>query len=277
MLHIRSLYAILEVTTMNIAYWNTKNNNNIDSIIDILTCKNIDILFLSETKKEFIEINNDNLLKNGFEYFENPGCERVAIIKKTSFEIELKQQNYYYTVVRDTKDDINVISIHSPSQMFQNMKALKEFIRDFRNTIDNEIGSSLEKKIIVIGDFNINPHEEAMIDFDGFLATNTTRGRQTITHLTKQRTTYYNPTWQLYSRTNFPGTKAFKRPSASVYDVLEHHLLDQAVISQNLLSSLQSDSIEVIEDTVNFTFFDKVKNTTLGSDHLPLLYTFKLK
>ncbi len=262
---------------MIIGYWNTKNNDNLDRIIDILVSRDVDVIFLSEIDKDVLEKNEDSLTKVGYEYFANPGCERVLIIKKTSFEIELKQQNYYYTVVRDTKNDINIISIHSPSQMFQNMKGLKEFIRDFRYTIDNEIGSSLEKMIIVIGDFNINPHEEAMIDFDGFLATNTTKGRQTITHLKKQRTTYYNPTWQLYSRTSFPGTKAFPRPSASVYDVLDHHFLDQVVISQYLLSSIHNDSIEVIEESDNFIFFDKVKNSTLGSDHLPLLYTFKLK
>jgi exonuclease III len=262
---------------MTIVYWNTKNNNTLDRIVDILLCKDVDVIFLSEIDKEVIETNIDSLTKYGYEYFENPGCKRVIIIKKISFEIELKQQNYYYTVVKEVKNDINIISIHSPSQMYQNMKALKEFIRDFRNTIDSEIGSSLDKKIIVIGDFNINPHEEAMIDFDGFLATNTTRGRQTITHLKKQRTTYYNPTWQLYSRTNFPGTKAFQRPSASVYDVLEHHFLDQVVISQNLLSSIFEDSIEVVENTDDFVFFDEAKNSTLGSDHLPLLYKFKIK
>jgi exonuclease III len=262
---------------MNIAYWNTNKNSNLNCIIDILLCRNIDVIFLSEIDVEVIETNNDFLSKNGYEYFHNPGCERVKIVKKISLEIELKQQNYYYTVVRETENDINIISIHSPSQMYQNMKALKEFIRDFRCTIDNEIGGSLDRKIIVIGDFNINPHEEAMIDFDGFLATNSTRGRKTITHLKKQKTTYYNPTWQLYSRTNFPGTKAFRRPSASVYDVLEFHFLDQVVISQNLLSALQSDYIEVIEDTDNFILFDKVKNLILGSDHLPLLYSFNLK
>jgi exonuclease III len=262
---------------MTIIYWNTKEVANLDRIADILNDRQPDFIFLSEIKRDVIE-NNSALLKNlGYEYFENPGCKRVAIIKKSSLQVELKMQNYYYTAVKESSFGIHIISLHLPSQMFQHMKALKEFIRDFRNTIDIEIGSSLEKKIIVIGDFNINPHEDPMIDFDGFLATNSVKSRHTIKHLKKIRTTYYNPTWQLYSRKHFPGTKAFNRPSGSSYDILEHHFLDQVVISQYLLSNISNDSIEVIEKTKNFIFFDDANNSIVGSDHLPLLYQFKIK
>ena len=263
-------------STMKCIYWNTNDIKAFDRIEDLLNHKSPDLLFLSEIKSSFIEVNHSTLLKLGYEYYENPGCDRVSIIKKVDLPTELKLQNYYYTVIRIINTDTFFVSIHLPSQMFQHMKALKEFIRDFRNDIDIEIGSSLEKKIVVIGDFNVNPHEDPMIDFDGFLATNSTNSRKTITHLGKKRATYYNPTWQLYSRKQFPGTKAFNRPSGSSYDILEYHYLDQVVISQYLLSNILNDTIEVIEKTDNFIFYNDGKNKIIGSDHLPLLYQFKI-
>ncbi len=262
---------------MTSIYWNTNNISTFTEIESLLTHYSPDLLFLSEISDELIENNKNNLTKLGFEHFENPGCERVLIIKKISLNVDLKIQNYYYTSIIDKKTDTCFISIHLPSQMFQHMDGLKEFIRDFRFEIDVEIGSSLEKNIIVIGDFNVNPHEKPMIDFDGFLATNSINSRKTITHLTKKRTTYYNPTWKLYSRTKFPGTKSFNRPSGSSYDVLEHHFLDQVVISQHLLSSIIEEKIEVIEKTKNIDFYDEKKNKSIVSDHLPLLYQFKFK
>lgn len=262
---------------MTIVYWNTNNLKNLDRVIDIIITKKPDVIFLSEIDKNLIEMSNKQLTACDYEYFENPGCDRVAVIKSKKFELELKLQHHYYTVTYQAETDTSIVSIHLPSQMFQHMKALKEFIRDFRTTLDDEIGSSLEKNIIVIGDFNVNPHEDSMIDFDGFLATNSTESRDTITHLQKKRTTYYNPTWLLYSRKHFPGTKAFNRPSGSSYDVIEHHFLDQVVISKKLLNNIEKDIIEVVEKTNKFSFFDDNKNCILGSDHLPLQYKFKLK
>lgn len=262
---------------MKSIYWNTNNIKTFSGIDNLLKHKTPDLLFLSEIEDKLIEDNDKKLAKLGYEHFENPGCDRVSIIKKTTLLADLKFQNHYYTSLKEKTTDTYFISIHLPSQMFQHMKALKEFIRDFRNDIDDEIGSSLDKNIIVIGDFNVNPHEEPMIDFDGFLATNSINTRKTITHLDKKRTTYYNPTWQLYSRKKFPGTKAFNRPSGSSYDILEYHFLDQVVISQHLLSNIVGENIEVIEKTKNINFYDEKKNSAVESDHLPLMYQFKLK
>lgn len=262
---------------MTSIYWNTNNIKTFFGIESLLSHYTPDLLFLSEIDDNLIETNKRQLTKIGYEHFENPGCERVTIVKKISLNVDLKIQNHYYTSITEKNTNTFFISIHLPSQMFQHMNGLKEFIRDFRNEIDAEIGSSLEENIVVIGDFNVNPHEKPMIDFDGFLATNSIKSRRTITHLSKRRTTYYNPTWQLYSRTKFPGTKSFNRPSGSSYDVLEHHFLDQVVISQQLLSNIVDEKIEVIEKTKNVDFYDEKKNSSIESDHLPLLYQFKFK
>lgn len=262
---------------MNYTYWNTNNIRANDMIVEIAKIENVDLFFLAEFNKNQLTELEADLEKNDYELFENPGCKRITIIKKKTINLDLSIQNPYYSVVVHKETGINVVSLHLPSQLWQSLDSLKEFMRDLRNNLDNEIGTSAEAKILLIGDFNVNPYESPMTHYDGFLCTNSPKAKHTINHLGKSRTTYYNPTWQLYSRVNFPGTKQFNRPSTTSYDVLEFHYLDQVVISQKLLESIEEESINVIENTKNFTFFNQEKNVIELSDHLPLIYKFKIK
>lgn len=259
---------------MKILYWNIKQNENINYITELLSQELPDLFFLAEINKDILQ-ESKKFNDIGYEFFENPGCERITILKKIKLTSNLGLQSRYYTSIEIPSVDLIVISVHLPSQMFQHMKALKEFIRDFRSTIDSEYGSSIESRILVIGDFNVNPFEEPMIDFDGFSASNSRRSRSIAKSINNnEKILYYNPTWQLYSRTDFPGTKYFRRPSGSSYDILEHHYLDQVVISQKLRDEIIKERIDVIEITETLSFFNKEKNIIEGSDHLPLLYEF---
>jgi len=194
---------------MKCIYWNIHSIEDIKLIINILEQEKPDVFFISEINDDFINNNLHKLQEIKYEILDNPGCERVKIIKNISLQVRIDLQNKYYTTI--FIEDINtyVVSIHLPSQMFQHMKALKEFIRDFRLDIDKEIGCSMEKRILVIGDFNVSSYEAPMIDFDGFITTNSIKSRPTITNLGKKRISYYNPTWQLYSRKHFPWHKIF--------------------------------------------------------------------
>ena len=261
---------------MNLIYWNTNKMDNIAPIIDICLTENPDIFFLSEIEDTVIDLAKKELSLINYIHIKNPGCERVKILARDNVNILLAFQNKYYSSVFIPELDLNILSVHLPSQMFQHLKSLKEFIRDFRQEIDLNIGNSLDKRIVVIGDFNVNPFDEAMIDFDGFSATNSIITRNKIRHLGKIKEIYYNPTWKLYSNNTFPGTKYFKRPSGSSYDVLEHHFLDQVVISRKLLDNIKSESIKIISKTNKFVFKKDDKNNITESDHLPLSYTLKL-
>lgn len=257
---------------MKIIYWNTNKIEELLQIVDICNSEDPDVFFLSEIDKNRLEKETELLDQNNYFYLSNPGSARVSIIVRKGLSIELGLQNKYYTNVRLPEFDLDLISLHLPSQMFQHFDGLKEFIRDFRKDIDLNIGIPNEKRILLIGDFNVSPFDKPMIDFDGFSATNSLNSRQTITHLGKNKALYYNPTWKLYSNTDFPGTKYFKRPSASSYDILEHHFLDQVVISTKLSRELKKEEIKVIEKSKKYTYYNIGSNVVLESDHLPLSY-----
>ncbi|SFT15812.1 Exonuclease III [Sphingobacterium wenxiniae] len=260
---------------MKLIYWNSKKQSDFKTIECILGEENPDILFLSESNKNLFEDNKFYLELIDYEHFENPGCQRVIILKKKNLKLSLAIQSPFYTSVKCLDNNIFIISVHLPSQMFQHMDGLKSHIRLFRQDIDSLIGDSSKVDIIVIGDFNVNPFEKPMIDFDGFAASNSVNLRKKITHLQNTKELYYNPTWKLYRENSFPGTKYFRRPSASAYDVLEHHFLDQVVVSYSLSQKIIEEKIKVLEETTTKVFFDKMTSSILESDHLPLIYEFK--
>lgn len=261
---------------MKIIFWNTKKHADFSTIEDILIDEFPDLLFLAEFDQTIAISKTEELKKSGYEHFPNPGCSRIVIIKKCMINLSISRQDHYFSSVKDVSTNINIISVHLPSQMHQSLEALKSKIRDFRNDIDNTFGNSTLKDIIIIGDFNISPFEKAMIDFDGFSASNSKNLRTHATHLGSKKELYYNPTWVLFGKKYFPGTLYYRRPSRSSFDILEHHILDQVLISYSLNKKITSENLEVLESTSNKTFFDYSSNSVYLSDHLPIVYEFKM-
>ncbi|MEQ8475512.1 hypothetical protein [Fulvivirga sp.] len=259
---------------MKIIFWNTHSAKDISIIEEILITENPDILFLAEFDRSIIENDPEFLSNIGYELALNPGCDRITTISNTQIKIQPSLQSSHFSVFKCNDPELHIIAIHLPSQMWRHMDALKEYIRDFRIEIDTEIGDSIDEKILIIGDFNVNPYEKPMVDFDGFLASNAILGRKKIKR-NKTRSTYFNPTWRLYSTKNFPGTKYFERPSGSSYDILEFHYLDQVVLSRALAEEIQNDEIYVLERTNNKELLISESNKLCtGIDHLPLVYKF---
>lgn len=262
---------------MKFVYWNSKRHAEFSTISAILTHVSPDVLFLAETEESLIVPNYGVLGAAGYEHFQNPGCKRILIIKKIATRLNLSKQSDDFSALRDPENNIIIISVHMSSQMHHHMDELTDSLNDFRHDIDNEFGSSLETDIVIIGDFNISPFEKPMIGFNGFAASNSKNLRKEAVSTRKRRKAlYYNPTWTLYSRNIFPGTKYFKRPSGSSFDVLEHHFLDQVVLSYSMCKRITHESISVLESTASKIFFDSKRNKIILSDHLPLTYEYQL-
>ena len=258
---------------MKIIYWNANKNTEIKLICEMLLENIPDILFLSEINESFLNSNSLALKSIGYKIYPNPGCERVKIIIAGNTIISLGLQNKFFTSVL-TQDGLYIISVHFPSQMYNHMDGQKYNLRNFRNNIDGIIGSSNTTPILIIGDMNVNPYEPAMVNYDGFMASNSLKSRETIKYIEEYRETYYNPTWRLYTEPNFPGTKKFPRPSGSSFDIIEFHFLDQVVISNNLKNKIVIDELKLIKETTNFKLYNKRYNRIDYSDHLPLQYEF---
>ena len=192
---------------MKLLFWNTKFCKEFNVILSILNTESPDLFFLAEFDEDLILSNLSNLNIINYEYFLNPGCGKIKIIKKkTLTDIELSLQHNDYSALFLKNLDTYIISLHMPSQMSYNLDALKHNISEFKFKFENFIGNSAEKNILLIGDFNVNPFESPIVNYDGLSATNTKNFNVTKTFRSKQNHVYYNPTWRLYSENDFPGT-----------------------------------------------------------------------
>jgi len=263
---------------MKLIFWNTKLCNEFDVIKSILTSETPDLLFLAEFDQNLLLSNLFTLNSIDYEHYLNPGCDKIIIIKKKNLvNIELSLQHKDYSALYFKKINLYIISLHMPSQMSYNLDALKYNISEFKFEFENYIGNSVEKNILLIGDFNVNPFESPIVHFDGLSATNTRNFNVIKTFRSKQKYIYYNPTWKLYTDNDFPGTFVKKRPSGSVFDVIDHHYLDQVILSYRLKENLISEEIKTLKKTEEYTFCDIRRNKVLLSDHLPLKYVFEIK
>jgi len=262
---------------MKVIFWNTKDIEDFDIILSILEDENPHFLFLSEFKKLDISSHYSDLFALNYNHLPNPGCNKIKIIKKVSLKnIELTIQHNDYSGIFFPTMNLNIISVHMPSQMHYEFDALKYNILKFKQDFEKNIGNTDQENILIIGDFNVNPYESPMINFDGLAATNTTKFKSNKSFRGYENFLYYNPTWKLYSKTHFPGTFRKPRPSNTSFDVLEHHFLDQVVLSKKLMKLIKNEDIDIIHSTSKFNIFDFIKNKINYSDHLPIKYNFEI-
>lgn len=262
---------------MKVVFWNTKNIEDINIVLSIIEDESPDIFFLAEFKSLMIKDYYKEIDALNMSHLINPGCEKIIIlIKKTLKNIELTIQHTDYTGIRLAKSNLNIISVHMPSQINYEFDALKFNIGKFKADFEKHIGETETANILLIGDFNVNPFESPMTHYDGLAATNTNDFNPKKIFRGYSNSLYYNPTWQLYAKSHFPGTYRKPRPSNTSFDVIEHHFLDQVIMSQKLLMSIKSDNIDIIDKTTKYNIFDYAKNKINFSDHLPLKYNFEI-
>lgn len=268
---------IISSILMKIIFWNTKNVANFDIILSIIEQEQPDLFYLAEFSNSEIIKHKKSLETINYEYFINPICDKIITLKEKKLSnISLSIQHKDYSCIYYRNYDLHIIALHMPSQMSYNLDALKYNLSIFKSEFENHIGYSDDKNILLIGDFNVNPFESPIISFDGLGATNTINFNSRKTFRGSEQSIYYNPTWNLYSKKHFPGTFRKTRPSNTVFDIIDHHLLDQVIISQKLLKVIKNDNLDIIYKTSDFDIFDEAKLKINFSDHLPIKYEFEI-
>ena len=260
---------------MKVVFWNIKTLN-LDVVENLFITENADVFLFCEDgalKKEEI---NHVVENKGYILIETPGCNRISAFCKKNYTIDLNIQNSFYTTFKissSTEKTLYIVSLHLNSQMYNSIAELGHFLSRLRNEIELNIGTSLNKEILIMGDFNVNPFDNAIIGFNGFCATNSRKPPKYGKSIQEKKELFVNPTWELYSRKNYPGTKKFPRPSATSFDIIDWHYLDQVIISQKLNDVITSEEIKILENISDYILINDYGKISF-SDHLPISYEF---
>jgi exonuclease III len=179
-----------------------------------------------------------------------------------------------------------VACVHLPSRRggHQDESSQLGLVSRYKGFIAEAAGKPLSdfgERIVVVGDFNMNPFDLGMIEPTAFFAIN---NRKFVRHRRKvagvNELMFYNPCWTLLSDIN-QATHPILRVSGSIYykgtasKKLYWHLFDQVLLSESLIKHFDASALHlVLHPEIEKEVMSSVKrNDADYSDHLPLCFT----
>lgn len=177
-------------------------------------------------------------------------------------------------------------SIHFPSKKFQDEISQLQIANSYKQKLlltAAAPAATFGNRIIVVGDFNMNPFDAGMVEPLGFHAL----GNRDLAHHSSAlhwapSPLFYNPCWALLGD-YFPD-HASRRMGGSHYykgaysGRLHWHLFDQVLVSEALVEQFHESSLTLVEIPVLLTEMKSgiARSTAQYADHLPLSFTLTL-
>lgn len=259
---------------MRVLFWNTNKNERINQVLyEIIIENNVTLAALAEYADDLAQLRG-MLACAGvpMEEYVTIGCDRITIIGSIKDVNPSVQDSYSSTQI--INEEIIVCCLHLPSKIFSTSNDARKIIanRIVENikTVEKEIGSD---KVIIVGDFNVNPFEDECIDATMFhgLPVFEVAKRKERTVAGQSFKMFYNPMWNFFGDHKKPyGTYYYaggvsNNPFWSIYD--------QVIISPSLRDRFVDSSLKIITETNIRYLLDQYGHPDKEiSDHLPIMF-----
>ena len=249
------LYISRKFTNMNFnfLFWNLCRKSLESNISRLSTYLNVDLLLLCECKIKnsqlLLSINNSRS-SNLFHFIaENDrGIKIFSTFGNTEFEV-VPTTIPELIILRVIKVNVLVFVVHLPSKMHFTKDAIftsRQIVKEI-NRVESLHSTS---KSMVIGDFNVNPFEKAMVDYNCFNAVMSidianNKFRQVST---EKYPYFYNPMWSFFGDLSSysPGTYLYETHSSDNH--YRWNMLDQVIMKPDLIPFFNSSSVKIVND-----------------------------
>ena len=265
---------------MRYLFWNT-HNKNVDSIVCELVKKYTPtVLTLAEYNGNIEQLVGNIQQSSNLKYkvVDRFACRvQILINIKLYDKVEHCHDHKNYTIkmlpYNNYKDNHIVAFVHLPSKMNNNREKNRYLLEKITSQI-NDLSIETDRKVVIVGDFNLNPYDDAMTQLTGCNAVSSRNvalkiGRKHWIEKEKQFLYYYNPMWNfLGDSNNVCGTYYYdKTTDHSRY----WNTFDQFLVSPHLIKDIKE--IEIVTNVGNIDLTDKngVPNVKF-SDHYPLYF-----
>jgi len=256
---------------MNLLFWNLGKNDNTKLVVECINEHDIDVAVFAECNR----LNFDyciNLLGDQYclltSNIEEP---RIRTIIRNSFVCKsIREQSRYsiYNLIHNNRRII-LAGVHLEDRRNYGSGSRMSTIRNLMSFIKEEEQSFINDDVVVLGDFNANPYDPELLQFDSFnsvIFKDLIKASENRIHEGKSYRRLYNPIINYLSEE----TKMY----GSYYDSSEDstpvwHSLDQVLISSSLVDLLQN--IQYIKCIGSCNLISRVKPNENISDHLPLV------
>lgn len=258
---------------LNALFWNIGKLKDLSILGDLCQSESIDLLLTAEdTSPDTLSAINKN----------NSGYQRILMTTKRGMNfysshyssISSVQDDAYYSskcLTHPRLGKILIVLVHYPSKMHMSDPDQKSFASKQSAIIEgmeNRLGT---KNTIVVGDFNINPHEDAMLAADGMNAvccSNIAKKESRKVNGSEYRF-FFNPMWRFYTKESGVGHGTYYR-NPKGYKSVYWNILDQAIFRPQLIDEVD---VEIIDQ---YKIPGEPDRSLLSiADHLPIKITIK--
>lgn len=162
----------------------------------------------------------------------------------------------------------NLSCVHLPSNLYVDDNTRLIAVHSIKNSI-NSIENVFGKNTIIVGDFNADPHDDTMINAQGFHSLpdrKFVKNGRTI--LKNYYDAFYNPMWNLYGDFTPPTGTYFYNNCKSRNQLW--YLYDQVIMRYEMIRYFQENSLMIITENISgLTGRPKI------SDHFPIVFSLK--
>ena len=265
-------------------FWNLQKKPLGGLVGELAEAHEVDVLILTEcTVPTYVMLEALNRGTGPMFHITDSECDEIVIYTRFSSEFLQKQLDDSRLTIRRLRlpgsKEILIAALHHPSKLCWNNASQSAECYRVSSTIrsvEEEVG---HRRTVLVGDFNMNPFEDAIVAATGLNAVMArmvaTRGTRTV--LAHEYPFFYNPMWGHFG-------DALEGPSGTFYDGRSEHvtyfwnMFDQVLIRSELLSMFRNDELKILSGGADTSLLTAkgLPNTSVASDHLPILFRLNL-
>jgi hypothetical protein len=266
-------------------FWNLHNQQLGHMIANLAVTYDVDVFMLAECDIGPSRLLSD-LNRSGsspYHYVRNIGQEKIQIYTKFSAEfvtsvLDGPRFTIRHVTLPATAGLLLVVS-HFPSKVNWDEHSQAAESTILAQEIAQAEVSVGHQRTVLVGDLNMNPFESGVVNAAGLHAV-----MSKSIALNRSRTVqgrsyryFYNPMWSLLGDASDgpPGTHYYNRSS---HREIFWNMFDQVLIRPDLLDRFNNRDLMVLDTdgTTTLLTANGLPDTTVASDHLPILFTLNL-
>lgn len=274
---------------MTFLFWNSKHAKG-QLIGQLVAEHRADVLVLTESSVDTSVVLDEIEKAYGARFAVDPQHENVAIFTRfrgSALGHQYEESHLSIRRISSTPTDILLVAVHLISKTggisgAEQAALVPGYAYEIRR-IEEKIG---HKRTLLVGDLNMNPFDDGMIQATGFhaipshrIATERGKKNHKGEHMVdgKYYPFFYNPMWNCFGdeRNGPPGT--FFRDKANI---ISHfwHMYDQVLVRPALVERFVHKDLKILSHcgTTPLVNGDGEPDRDNASDHLPILFRLDL-
>jgi hypothetical protein len=272
-------------------FWNLRERP-LGPVLRRLTARHqIDVLILAEcTISENLML--DTLNGEGQRTFQripalaSRGLDLYSRFDQRCFGSVLKEADHYLIRTLTPPGGIEIVLAlaHLASPSHKDLRARHSRMIGFASDIRAAEKAASNNRTLVIGDLNLNPFDDGLLDVRGL---NALADRRTVERKDPRRSgrrqveefrLFYNPMWSHFGdAVQPPGTYYYDKSNPEVDPLW--NIFDQVLLRPILLDRFRNKNLKILttDGIVSFLWEDGTPNGDVYSDHLPIWFQLDLR